>query len=114
MYLCEVESARPADSVSSLPPWGGGMGRVRAAGNLRGPISRPPPPRPPHKGEGSTPSAHGQCASNTNERAHKSARRSPRRHNRSQVEPLLNVSKEHGGLMPRDASQRNPLAESHA
>src|SRR5262249_28684659 len=27
MDLCEVESARPADSVSSLPPCGGGMGR---------------------------------------------------------------------------------------
>ena len=52
----EMESARAATVVCSLPPCGGGLGRgvvVMAQSCIRQLL--PPPPTPPHKGEGSTP-----------------------------------------------------------
>src|SRR5215813_14052480 len=68
---------RPAGvwSLKNLPEagkpaagWGrGGEARCRWC-HLRK-IARPPPPTPPHKGEGSTPSMWRQCASSTNEHA---------------------------------------------
>src|SRR5712691_8287529 len=66
----EVGSAQAANSVCSLPPCGGGLGRgVAQFGNAGASISRPPPPTPPHKGEGSTPSVRHIYGSNTTEPA---------------------------------------------
>ena len=63
----EMESARAATAVCSLPPCGGGLGRgvvVMAQSCIRQLL--PPPPTPPHKGEGSTPCAARNCpASNS-------------------------------------------------
>src|SRR5713226_3521604 len=67
----EMESVRAAYSVCSLPPCGGGLGRgVARFGNAGASISRPPPPTPPHKGEGSTASVRYIFGSNTTKRAH--------------------------------------------
>src|SRR5262249_4312061 len=54
---CEMESARAAHSICSLPPLWGRVGEGGGAfADVGAPIARPPPPTPPHKGEGSTPS----------------------------------------------------------
>src|SRR5262249_45946973 len=66
--LCEVESMQAANSVYSLPPCGGELGRGVMRRDNDGAtckrIALPPPPAPPHKGEGSAPSADrpGFCA----------------------------------------------------
>ena len=53
-----------ASSVGSLPPCGGGSGEGgREFNNGYACISGPPPPTPPHKGEGSTARALHVCAS---------------------------------------------------
>src|SRR5262245_51203276 len=56
-----VESVEAANSVYSLPPCGGGLGRGVMRRDDDGAtckkIALPPPPTPPHKGEGSAPSA---------------------------------------------------------
>src|SRR5712692_4092322 len=66
-----MESVRAAYSACSLPPCGGGLGRgVARFGNAGASISRPPPPTPPHKGEGSTASVRYIFGLNTTKRAH--------------------------------------------
>src|SRR5262245_38362377 len=70
---CATHNLRAASSVCSLPPCGGGLGRgVVQRENDRTTcegIARPPPPSPPHKGEGSAPSARRGCASSMSEDA---------------------------------------------
>jgi 23S rRNA pseudouridine2605 synthase len=51
----EMSGTSAADSVRSLPPCGGGRGRGVARVPRNFIIGGPPPPTPPHKGEGSTP-----------------------------------------------------------
>src|SRR6476620_1005902 len=52
-----VGAAQAAMAVCSLPPCGGGLGRGVAVVSRDTSANRyPPPPTPPHKGEGSTPS----------------------------------------------------------
>src|SRR5262249_15632054 len=54
-------------SMCSLPPCGGGLGRgvmrLRVSGATCERIALPPPPTPPHKGEGSAPSLRLCCRS---------------------------------------------------
>jgi serine protease inhibitor len=58
--------ARSAPSPLVGEGWGGGW---RVYGNVGATISRPPPPTPPHKGEGSAPSVWNQSASTSSEHA---------------------------------------------
>ncbi len=62
IHLLEcIPLRQPQTRSAPSPPCGGGMGRgVMPLANAGTSISRPPPPAPPHKGEGSIPSArHG-------------------------------------------------------
>src|SRR5262249_41529552 len=83
-YSGEVESARAANSVVPSPLWGGIGGlrppflaaknadasrrlwRSAGVGVVRRSADGPPPPTPPHKGEGRAPSARRVCG-RTNE-----------------------------------------------
>src|SRR4029077_19530861 len=49
----EFHNGLAANSVCSLPPCGGGLGRGVMSKATAAPHSSPPPPTPPHKGEGS-------------------------------------------------------------
>src|SRR5262245_2931556 len=64
-----LESTQAASSVCSLPPCGPLWGRGGEGGGAIGAQSRhvagPPPPTPPHKGEGSPPSLRRDPASNS-------------------------------------------------
>jgi hypothetical protein len=66
-YPVGLGSMRAANSVCSLPLVGEGWGGGDAFGNSSASIARPPPPTPPHKGEGSPPSAPQRSASTRKE-----------------------------------------------
>jgi hypothetical protein len=57
-------SERAANSVCSLPPCGGGLGRGVASLATLAPLPHDPTPTPPHKGEESAPSVRLVCRSN--------------------------------------------------
>src|SRR5262249_17218536 len=60
----EFESAQATNSVCSLPPCGGGLGRgVVQVPHQRCLTRRPPPLTPPHKGEGNAASSRRSPAS---------------------------------------------------
>src|SRR5260370_20948416 len=64
----EMGSSRATNSVLPSPLWGGSA-RSAGVGVVRWSADGPPPPAPPHKGEGSRPSAPRDHASSTSENA---------------------------------------------
>src|SRR5262245_37152240 len=92
MTLARYSPLVVAISVCSLPPCGGGLGRgvMRCddGGAACERIALPPPLTPPHKGEGNTPSAWGECTEYVEDSApstRRSARRTRRRFARCYV-----------------------------
>src|SRR5215467_11650365 len=64
-YRAQVGQARLALGEG----WGGGWCSEDKDGATCEGIALPPPPTPPHKGEGSAPRARQECASSTTEQA---------------------------------------------